>query len=409
MVGGSRWMRRGLQRLQPRHSAGMRMSISTTSGGTTGSARPPGARRRPRPPPRPRRPAPAASGCPAGPGVWSSTRKTRIMALPHRETWWESRMPAGWRGSSDAPPAGPGRRRSAHGRRPGPAGHGNRSRAAARRAVDVQPPAVAVEAFAGSLQALPAIAAPAPRRSSSGRQVHRAAFDPVIELQDRGRRGVRHRDDFLGAAQRHVRAFGVLEQEAGRHAHVDAQPRHAVVGQRQQGRGQVDRRRRAQRLTASRTSLSSSRASVCAWLMHAARRASTRWPATSRLRLSAVRWWPSRSCSSREMRVRSLTRALWPATRGWRAVPAFSRRWSLARLRLLPRDQAGDEHEHGEPGAEHRLQDRLGQPNCCPNTKIGASANWLATSSAMPIPAGNSHGSTHAATISRMLPRPLRL
>ncbi|KAG1362894.1 hypothetical protein G6F61_014074 [Rhizopus arrhizus] len=63
-------------------------------------------------------------------------------------------------------------------------------------------------------------------------------------------------------------------------------------------------------LTTSRTLPSSSLANAWERFTCSSAWPSARWPATSRFRVSAVSWWPSRSCSSREMRVRSLTRAL---------------------------------------------------------------------------------------------------
>ena len=42
-------------------------------------------------------------------------------------------------------------------------------------------------------------------------------------------------------------------------------------------------------------------------------------------------------------------------------------------------------------------------------TNTGTTRNSLSTSQATPAGSGSSHGSTQAATISRMLPRPLAL
>ena len=191
--------------------------------------------------------------------------------------------------------------------------------------------------------------------------------------------------------------------------HVDVERRH-VLGQRPQRRGQVDRAALAQLADRLAHVGQQQLAPACA---PAARvpcaRPSDRWPATSRLRLSAVRWWPSRSCSSREMRVRSLTRDAFGQQGAGGAQFGVQPALFLARLRLLPGDQAGDEHEAGEAqrtAATAAPRSAAGSPGRRTNT---GTSGEVAARSARPRRrgSGSSQGSTPATTISRMLPRPV--
>ena len=188
-----------------------------------------------------------------------------------------------------------------------------------------------------------------------------------------------------------------------------SQRRH-VLGQRRAGRA-PGRCRRSSRiwLTASRTSVSSSsRQRVGSGCTCSLRRPSVRWPATSRFRLSAVRWWPSRSCSSREMRGALVHPRAFRQQRAGGAQFGVEPALLLARLRLLPRDQAGDEDEarrsrRTAPTASARPAGVKPRPR----TNTGTTRELAAAiSQATPSGSGSSHGSTQATTISRMLPRP---
>ena len=81
----------------------------------------------------------------------------------------------------------------------------------------------------------------------------------------------------------------------------------------------------------------------------------------------------------------------------------------LARLRLLPRDQAGDEDEAGEARVQHRLHQRFEPREAQPAHVHRHHHEFAEHQHGTPTGSGSSHGSTQAATISRMLPRPLAL
>src|SRR4249919_1825243 len=160
-------------------------------------------------------------------------------------------------------------------------------------------------------------------------------------------------------------------------------------------------------LTASRTSVSSNFASVWAcWTCSRARPSGARWLATSRFRLSAVRWWPSRSCSSREMRVRSLTRTLSPSRARVARSSAFRRRCSSRASACWRATSAVTKTKLEKPkySSDCRTPIMGGKSSALTNT--GTVARLLAISQAMPTGSRSSQGSSPASTISRMLPRP---
>src|SRR5690625_5065311 len=128
---------------------------------------------------------------------------------------------------------------------------------------------------------------------------------------------------------------------------------------------------------------------------------------TLRLSVSAVRWWPMRSCSSREILTRSAMR-VFSVSSAWVATS-----WELTRLssaRALTWLSASSEATKGKdvsPRFMSRYTRNSSQlPSGLKMTQTLNANDRQATHTA-PTSTGSTHGSRAAATMANRLPRPV--
>lgn len=164
-------------------------------------------------------------------------------------------------------------------------------------------------------------------------------------------------------------------------------------------------------LTTSRTSPSSSLATDCACRMCVCAWPCTRWLATSRLRLSAVRWWPTRSCSSREMRMRSPSRLDSASSARVARSSELRRRCSSRASTCCLVTSAVTNASTMKP--EYRLDCRNASLRLNAGSRMlantGTSEKFCSTIQAMPTRNGSNHGNTTATTASSNAEMPLWL
>ena len=182
-----------------------------------------------------------------------------------------------------------------------------------------------------------------------------AGIDPQV-----ARAGMAHRvrDDFLRAAQQHVRALGIVEGQRLLDVHVDRE-RRDVFGEGPQCGGEVDRPALAQ---------------LADRFAHVGQQ-----QARERVRLLHVFLHPPVGQMARDFEVEAergevVAEQVVQFARDARALVdarAFGEQRArgaqfgiqpslfFARLRLLPRDEAGDEHEAREARVQHRLHQAL--------------------------------------------------